>query len=115
MIKKQDIIPHAKLMNQRVQVGQPDYPDGVLVSGEFEVEGHHWDRPWWRLWRWRSRPKTFQKKVAIRLDAKAVEAIIGEWTDKWETFETWSKLIAMKTDLTAQHRAYHAELFGEEE
>jgi len=120
---KEDQIPTAKLVMHEVQVGQPSYPDGVLISGTFEVVGVEWEvkKHWWRTKTTHQRPKTYEKKVAIPLMRKEVEKLIKDWTGNWETFENWRESIINKAaarkafdeQFVAYHEAFN-EIFPEE-
>lgn len=120
---KQDVEPTAKLIMHQVQVGQPAYPAGVSVKGEFEVEGVAWElkKYWWRRNQWVSKPKTFKKQVVIPLNRKEVENLIGEWTTEWNTFENWREVIINKAaarkeydDQFEKYAKCFAEIFPEE-
>lgn len=122
-IMKQDVIPSAKIISQTVQVGQPGHPIGLLVSGTFKVDGTHWElkNPWWRKRYWISEPKEFEKKCNIKLTAKEMEKLIGDWTKEWLDFEEWGEVVRARTaarkafdDQFIEYEKIFRDLFGAE-
>lgn len=88
---KQDVIPSAKIITQKIQVGQPGYPTALRVEGTFLVDGTHWElkNPWWRKRYWLSTPKEFEKKCVVVISGKEMEKISEKWIKEWAEFENW--------------------------
>ena len=120
---KQDQKPTAKIVMHEVQVGSPAYPDGISIHGTFEVEGweHIHRRHWWGPKYWQSKPKTFDKDFVVPLNRKEVEAMMQEWSEKWNVFENFREVIINKAEarkaFDKQFVDYHMafnEIFPEE-
>lgn len=119
----EDEIPHAEILSQEVQVGAPQYPDAILVTGTFRVDGVEWTlkKHWWRTATWHYKKKTFDKKVGLMIGRKQVEELMGEWAEKWGDFENWREVIVNKAearkafdDQFEKYAKCFAELFPEE-
>ncbi len=119
----QDEIPHAEILSQEVQVGAPQFPDGLLVKGTFRVDGVEWTmkKHWWRSVTWHHKKKTFDKKVGFVIRHKQVEKLMADWAKQWGDFEQWREGIVNKAearkefdDQFEKYAKCFAEIFPEE-